>query len=125
MITTNRRLSVLPSPFVIEHLADRSAPVDDSWFAAVRAPEGLTVIREAPPAVVDGQERWIGLYGDDPHELDLPGMLAAVVGPLGAAGVPVFVTSTFHSDLVLVPQQRFTDAAAVLRTAGHTLVETR
>ncbi|MBK3562873.1 ACT domain-containing protein [Streptomyces sp. MBT62] len=125
MATPNRRLLVLPSPFLIDHFADRSAPADDSWYAAVRAPEGLTVIRQAPADTAEEEgERWIGLYGDDPHGLDLPGMLAAVVGPLGSAGVPVFVASTFHSDLVLVPRERFTDAATALRAAGHTLVGT-
>ena len=83
---------------------------------------GLAVIRQAPPDATQQDERWIGLYGDDPHDLDLPGMLASVVGPLGSAGVPVFVASTFHSDLVLVPQTRLTDATTVLRAAGHTLV---
>ncbi|MDO0916616.1 ACT domain-containing protein [Streptomyces sp. DT2A-34] len=122
MTTPSRRLLVLPPPFLIDHLPDRSAPADDSWFAAVRAPEGLTVIRHAPPDATEGPEYWIGLYGDDPHDLDLPGMLAAVVGPLGSAGIPVFVASTFHSDLVLVPQARFTDATTVLRAAGHTVV---
>jgi hypothetical protein len=122
MTTPSRRLRVLPSPFLIEHLADRSTPADDSWYVAVRAPEGLTVIRIASADSAERHELWIGLYGDDPHDLDLPGMLAAVVGPLGSAGVPVFVASTFHSDLVLVPQERFTEAATVLRAAHHTLV---
>ncbi|MFJ3945292.1 MULTISPECIES: ACT domain-containing protein [Streptomyces] len=124
-----RRLLTLPRLFVIDHFPDRSLPAEDSWYAAVRAPEGLTVIREAPTrAAPEGGEataeggHWIGLYGDDPHDLDLPGMLAAVVAPLGSAEVPVFVVSTFHSDLVLVPRERFADAAAVLRAAGHTLV---
>jgi hypothetical protein len=50
-------------------------------------------------------------------------MLGAVVGPLAAAGVPVFVNSTFHSDLVLVPRARRVDAFVALRAAGHEVDE--
>jgi hypothetical protein len=46
-------------------------------------------------------------------------MLAGVVAPLGAAGVPVFVASTWAADLVLVPEPRLPDALAALRAAGH------
>lgn len=69
----------------------------------VRAPEGLTVIREVGSQEPGHVERWTGYYGDDAHDLDVPGMLAAVIGPLALDGIPVFVTSTFHADLVLVP----------------------
>ncbi|MFM9633190.1 MULTISPECIES: ACT domain-containing protein [Streptomyces] len=51
-------------------------------------------------------------------------MLAAVVGPLGSAGIPVFVASTHASDLVLVPVERYDEAASVLRAAGHEIVDT-
>ena len=110
-------LRVLPDRFVIEHLPGATFPEDDEWVALVRAPEGLTVLRHASPFGGDG-ERWAGVYGD-PHGLDVPGMLASVVGPLAGAQVPVFVASTFHADLVLVPEDRLTLATEVLRDAGH------
>lgn len=77
-----------------------------------------------PSDVSDSSDRWVGLHGDDPHDLDLSGTLAAVVGPLGSAGVPVFVASTHASDLVLVPAARYDEAAKVLRAAGHEVVNT-
>ncbi|MFF9087531.1 ACT domain-containing protein [Streptomyces sp. NPDC014991] len=124
MTPPRRKLLRLPALFRIEHVSSGARLTDDDWYAVVRAPEGLTVLREVSAdtdASGDG-EHWAGLYGDDPHGLDLPNMLAAVVGPLGAAGIPVFVTSTFHSDLVLVPADRYDDAAGVLRSAGHEVV---
>jgi uncharacterized protein len=102
---------------VIEHVADDNGPARGPWLAQVRAPEGLTVIREA--SAEEAANRWTGLYADDPHGLDVPGMLASVISPLAAARLPVFVASTYHADLVLVPADRLTDAAAVLRDAGH------
>jgi hypothetical protein len=116
-VTTAQRLHIVPSQFMVQHLPNTTFPEDDEWIALVRAPEGLTVVREASP--FSEAERWVGFYGDAAHGLDLPGMLAAVVGPLADAGVPVFVASTYHADLVLVPEQRVQDATAALRDAGH------
>jgi hypothetical protein len=116
-----QRLRFLPGYFVIEHRADADpSTVEAPWLALIRAPEGLTVIREVADAPSEGC--WSALYGDDPHGLDLPGMLAAVVAPLGAASVPVFVTSTYHADLVLVPTERRVDAMSALEGAGHRVV---
>src|SRR3954453_10463982 len=96
-------LGVVPSVFAVEHLPQATFPEDDDWIALVRAPEGLTVVREAWPT--GSGERWIGLYGAA-HGLDVAGMLAAMVEPLADAAIPVFVASTFPADLVLVPEPR-------------------
>ncbi|MFD0631303.1 ACT domain-containing protein [Catenulispora yoronensis] len=48
-------------------------------------------------------------------------MLAALLGALAAAAVPVFVASTFHADLVLVPEHAVERAVEALRSAGHTV----
>ena len=86
-------LRVLPSRFTVEHLAEARVPPGDSWVALVRAPEGLTVVRATD--VADQRELWAGFYGGDTaHDLDVPGMLAALIGPLATAGVPVFVASS-------------------------------
>ncbi|MEV4892617.1 ACT domain-containing protein [Nonomuraea sp. NPDC055795] len=116
---TAQRLGVVPSVFAVEHLPHATFPEDDEWIALVRAPEGLTVVRETWPT--GSGERWIGLYGGGAtaHGLDTPGMLAAVVSPLAESSIPVFVASTFHADLVLVPEHRVREAVEVLERAGH------
>lgn len=110
-------LRVLPDRFTLEHLPAATFPEDDEWVALVRAPEGLTVLRHASPFEADA-ERWAGVYGDA-HGLDVPGMLASVVVPLADAQISVFVASTFHADLVLVPEGRLDLAVDVLGAAGH------
>ncbi|WP_084713173.1 ACT domain-containing protein [Streptacidiphilus rugosus] len=97
----------------------------DDWLALVRAPEGrLTVIRAERSHDPAGLERWRALYGGDTaHGLDVPGMLAALLNPLAAAAVPVFVASTYAADLVLVPAARLGEATAALRAAGHRLTQ--
>ncbi|MCU7826530.1 ACT domain-containing protein [Kitasatospora sp. DSM 101779] len=113
----SQQLRVLPGEFVVEHLGDGAPAPDGEWLALVRAPEGLTVIRPARP---DERDRWTAFYGGDTaHAVDVPGMLAALLAPLAADGIPVFVASTFHADVVLVPSERVAAARAALRTAGH------
>ncbi|MGV9415528.1 ACT domain-containing protein [Nocardia sp. NPDC003693] len=118
-MTRTQRLRIVPSQFAVEHLPNSTFPEDDEWIALVRAPEGLTVIRECPPWV--DAERWKGFYSDGGHAVDTPGMLASLITPLAESQIPVFVASTYHADLVLVPEQRLTEAADVLRAAGHRL----
>jgi hypothetical protein len=116
MTRLQRRLVLLPRPFSIDHIAGSTADLGDDWVAVVRSPEGVTVIRQA-----DAGGRWVGFYGDDAHDLDAPGMLVAVLGPLARGEIPVFVASTFHSDLVLVPEERIDQARALLEAAGHSV----
>ncbi|MBB5915038.1 hypothetical protein BJY24_003905 [Nocardia transvalensis] len=117
-MTKAQRLHVVPSRFAVEHLPAATFPEDDEWIALVRAPEGLTMVREAPPW--ERGEVWIGFYaGASAHGLDQPGMLAALVVPLADASIPVFVASTFHADLVLVPEAKQEEATDALRAAGH------
>jgi hypothetical protein len=115
------RLHIVPSQFIVEHLPNATFPDDDEWIALVRAPEGLTVVREVPPFVE--AERWVGFYGEPGDSLDTPGVLASLVGPLADAGISVFVLSTFHADLLLVPEPKVPEATAALKDAGHQVVK--
>ncbi|MFE3029486.1 ACT domain-containing protein [Nocardia tengchongensis] len=117
----SQRLRIVPSQFAVDHLPNTAFPEDDEWIALVRAPEGLTVIREAP-AWAEG-ETWKGFYGVDAGSLNAPGTLLALIAPLAESSIPVFVASTFHADLVLVPAHRLEEASAVLRDAGHRLAD--
>ena len=67
-----------------------------------------------------GEDAWSALWsGDAAHDVQATGMLSAIVAPLGAAGVPVWVASSFDGDLVLVPTERLAEASGVLQAAGH------
>jgi hypothetical protein len=45
--------------------------------------------------------------------------VAAIVGPLAAGGVPVWVAASFDGDIVLVPVDQVDEASELLRRAGH------
>lgn len=116
------RLALLPGTWRLAHdPAGDVAALGDAWLALVRAPEGLTAVLPAEAATPPA-ERWRALHDAEAgHGLDVPGLLASVVAPLADAGLPVFVCSTFHADLVLVGAERVGEAAAALRAAGHAL----
>ncbi|OLT18818.1 ACT domain-containing protein [Actinomadura sp. CNU-125] len=116
-MTDGQHLHLVPSQFTVEHLPHATFPEDDEWIALVRAPEGLTVVRDASPFAET--DRWIGFYGDARQGPGAPGVLAALLEPLAGAGISVFVASTYHADLVLVPENSYKDAAGALRDAGH------
>ena len=49
------------------------------------------------------------------------GVLAGTVAPLAAAGVSVFVVSTFDTDYVLVKDDAFARAIDALRRSGYVI----
>jgi hypothetical protein len=119
---SGQRLRVLSGEFVVEHLAAGVQAPAGEWLVLVRAPEGLTVVRPARPEDGQGTERWSAFYGGDTaHGLDVPGMLAALLTPLAAGQIPVFVASTVHADLVLVPATMVPAAIDALQAAGHVI----
>ena len=49
-------------------------------------------------------DAWVALWnGDEAHPPDAAGMLAAIVAPLAAGNVPVWVAASFDGDIVLIP----------------------
>ena len=85
-------------------------------LAAVFGPDGSTVMRRDDT----GEDAWSALWnGDQAHDVQATGMLSAIVAPLAAGGVPVWVVSSYDGDLVLVPADRLDEACEVLQAAGH------
>ena len=112
----HQTLRVLDGSYVL----DRRAAVTDAdlqdVLAVVFGPDGSTVMRRDDA----GEDAWTALWnGDEAHDVQATGMLSAIVAPLGAAGVPVWVASSFDGDLVLVPTDRLDQASEVLQVAGH------
>ena len=80
---------------------------------SVVGPEGL-----APTACpVEAGFRVLGVRG--PLEFSLVGVIASLAEPLAAAGVSIFVLSTFETDYVLVQESDLETAMAALRSHGH------
>jgi hypothetical protein len=110
-------LRVLDGSYVLERLAGGAEVIPRAGvLAVVFGPDGCTVMRRDD----SGEDAWSALWnGDEAHNVQATGMLSAVVAPLAAGGVPVWVASGYDGDLVLVPAGRLDEAAGVLQAAGH------
>lgn len=119
-VARGQKLRVLEGRFVVEHATDaREVASDAELLVLVFGPDGRTGVRRDDTA----EDAWVALWnGDEPHDLQATGMLSAIVAPLAAGELPVWVASSFDGDLVLVPLGRLDEAVEVLRQAGHQVV---
>ena len=113
----HQTLRVLDGSYVLDRPADVTEVIARAdVLAVVFGPDGSTVMRRDDT----GENAWSALWnGDEAHDVQATGMLSAIVAPLAAGGVPVWVVSSYDGDLVLVPADRLDEASEVLQTAGH------
>lgn len=121
------RLSRVEGEFAVARLGP-GAPTPSALLAAhasivsvTRTASELSIVcrfSDAPEgAEVDGP--WSAWYVLGPIPFGLTGVVRAIVSPLSERGIPVFVISTFDSDLIMAPTPREGDAEAALLDAGH------
>ena len=108
---------MLEGRFVVERATDaREGASEAEMLALVFGPDGRTTVRRDDIA----EDAWAALWnGDEPHDPQATGMLSAIVAPLAAGELPVWVASSLDGDLVLVPAGRLDEAVDLLRHAGH------
>jgi DNA-binding HxlR family transcriptional regulator len=118
--TQGQRLRVLQGHFVLERAPDApKLPSPADVLALIFGPDGRTAMRRNDTA----EDAWVALWnGDDAHDPEATGMLSAIVAPLAAAKLPVWVTSSYDGDLILVPTGRLDEAIDTLRRAGHQVI---
>lgn len=119
-----RALRLLPERFAICRFApDAPLPAwvfhaSQTTWSLTRTPHELSLAcpeHDLPPSVDrDVQKGWCAFALEGPIPFDEVGVIAALTAPLAAAGVPVFVLSTYDTDLLLVPGARLADARAAL-----------
>ena len=94
---------------------------EDGLFASICAPEGNTIVCRYgfEPIQADVERGWRALQLDAAMGFGEVGVVASLVGPLAAAGVAVFVLSTFSTDWILVKETAVGLATEALRATGH------
>ena len=91
--------------------------------AIVRTPAELSIVcpSSSVPAGVTVEGPWRALEVAGPLSFALTGVIHALSAPLAAAGISLFVVSTFDTDYLLVRAGDVEAACAALGGAGHTV----
>jgi hypothetical protein len=94
-------------------------------FSVTRTVEELSVVcrQEMVPSGTQAEVGWHCLRVAGAMPFTLVGVLASLTGPVPAAGVGIFVVSTFDTDYLFVKEAEFQAAVAALRGAGHSVEE--
>ena len=120
-------LSIIPTLLAIVRLEPSSAiPLwgiqGKDFFSITRTRDELSVVCAedlvSQSALEDARiERgWRVLKVEGPLDFGLTGVLASLAQPLADAGISIFAISTFDTDYLMVKQEKFQKAVAVLGT---------
>ena len=124
---TNHQLRFIVLP---DHLAvcrfNQDTPIP-AWalsgtvFTITRTADELSVVcqQNLVPDGVRCERGWRCLRVAGTMDFSMIGVVASLSTPLAAAGVGIFVISTFDTDYLLVKNDDFSRAVAALRAAGH------
>jgi len=121
------KLALLPGRFAIARLAPEAAVPAWAWkgsFVSIsRTPEELSILceEEQAPAHFHAERgrRLFRVQGK--LAFSMTGIVAALAVPLAAAGIGIFVVSTFDTDYLLVSDQHLESAIEALEKAGHSI----
>jgi uncharacterized protein len=123
---TTLRIAILPHRLAVCRLApDAPLPpwIAGAFTSVTRTDEELSIIcdDDAVPADVKAERGWRAMRVLGPIPFEVTGVAAALVSPLAAAGISVFLLATFDTDYLLLKDAVFERAMDVLRAAGHDL----
>ena len=88
------------------------------FYSITRTPHEMSVVcaeDDLPPSVSEHVERdWRAFEVVGPLPFGLTGVVSGLTSPLAAAGIPVFVVSTYETDYLLVKAADYVKAFGVL-----------
>jgi uncharacterized protein len=118
------RLSILPSPVAVCRLAPGAAVPDwarGAFLSVTRTADELSIVcdDDAVPAEIQAERDWRVLKLEGPIPFEMTGVAAALLAPLAAAGISIFLVSTYDTDYLLLKSASFERALGVLRGAGY------
>lgn len=121
---TRLRISILPDRFAIARLEpDDAVPswVRGAFTAVTRTPHELSIVcaDDAVPEGMRVERGWRAMMVEGPIPFEVTGVAAALIAPLAAAKISVFLTATFDTDYLLLKEEVFARAVELLRAAGH------
>lgn len=125
-------LTLLPGRYAICRLAANAAlpawvPSSGDFVSISRTPGELSIVCDeasVPADVRAGRGRRC-LRVEGPFDLNVIGVLAAISQPLAAAGIAIFVVSTYDTDYVLLAASDLDAASRALCAHGHVVTRER
>lgn len=99
-----------------------ASPCDAPGFISItRTDREVSIVldEDGAPPNVKAQRGLLALQIDGELDFALLGILATLTGALAKAGVPVFVISTFDTDLLLVPAALRSQAQTALNSVAN------
>ncbi len=124
------RLSALPAAYFIYRLPPEAAlPAAlcqaEGVFCARTAGEVSLLLPERLPAPANSRREgpWRGFRVAGALDFSLVGVLAGLSQVLAAAGIPILAVSTYDTDYLWVPADRWRAACRVLLQAGYVFEE--
>ncbi|HTV01626.1 MAG TPA: ACT domain-containing protein [Luteitalea sp.] len=94
--------------------------LEGAFVSVTRTPDELSVIVDEAhlPAGIRGEGPFATFMVEGPLDFSVTGIVARLSAPLAAEGLPIFVTSTFDTDYLLIRAADSDAAAACWRAAG-------
>ncbi len=120
-------LQLLPENLAVCRL-EPDQPVPDwamqgAFYSVTRTADEISVVcpEQVVPEDTKAERGWRAFKVEGPLEFSMTGVLAALVGTLGEAGISLFAMSTYDTDYLLIRAEDATSATAALRGAGHSV----
>ncbi|HYU33904.1 MAG TPA: ACT domain-containing protein [Thermoanaerobaculia bacterium] len=120
-------LSVLPDRLAVCRLAPESAipgpPAGGGLWSVTRTADELSIVlpEAARQPEWKAETGWRAFRVDGTIDFNLTGIVASLASPLAAAGLSVFIVSTYDTDYVLVRERDLERVKAALTAGGHTV----
>lgn len=122
-------LRTVPGRYGIARLgpnADVPSWINGPGFSSViRAEDELTLVclEDRIPAGIESEMGWMCLRTVGSFAFDAAGVVSALIAPLSANGIGVFVICTFDGEHLLISAQDVEKARHLLANAGHIWAE--
>lgn len=126
--TLSLTLRFVSGEYAVARLApDEAIPqwaLGPGFFAIVRADDELTIVcaAAAVPDDIEMERGWACLRTVGPFAFQAAGVVQALISPLSAEGVGVFVLCTFDGEHMLIAERDRQRAVELLQVAGHAFV---
>ena len=98
--------------------------LDTDFFFIGKTDEELSLVcktEDTPQTTVERDDGWMGFRIRGVLDFSLIGILSKLSGILAAHHIGIFAVSTYNTDYILVKEENYERALAVLASEGYTI----